>query len=239
MTFKLQNWITFNFDWKSSLFFFLAFILFTSIGTVSHETGHYLIAQEYFKNPSIHYGSVSYGEWKKHQETKEWISHHSDSTGYVAKEHYAQFKKYPDLRRKHSFYSTLGGPIQTILFGTTGFLLLYFKKKKVFRIRDWLAVFLAYFWSREVYIFLILGVKYLFTSNVTKGNDEVKMAQYLELPLMLPAVILGILGLLVLIYVTFFKIPIDKRFTFIISGIMGSVCGFVLWMDILGPILMP
>jgi hypothetical protein len=239
MILKSKNRITFNFDWKSSVFFFFGFVLFTPIGTVSHEAGHYLVAQQYFKKPTLHYGYVVYGEWERQQEMNKWFTAHSDNEGNVFNEDSRKLESYRSQARRHGFYSTFGGPLQTMLFGTIGVLILYFRKKRRFKFLDWLAVFLAYFWSREVFIFLSLSLKFLINGTIAISSDEAVIAHYLETPLLVPAAIFGCLGIMILTYVTFMKIPIRKRFTFIVSGILGSIVGFILWLEILGPILMP
>ena len=239
MTFKLHDWVTFNFDWKRSVFILLGFVLFTPLGTLSHEAGHYLVAQQYFKKPTLHYGYVVYGEWKRQPEMNKWFAAHSDNEGKVFENNSNTLQSYRAQAQRHSFYSTLGGPLQTMIFGTIGLLILHFRKKKGFKLLDWLAVFLTYFWSREVFIFLSLGIKYLINGTIPISSDEVVIARYLRIPLLAPAAFFGCLGIIILTYVTFVKIPARNRFTFIVSGILGSAIGFVLWLDILGPIILP
>ncbi|WP_405370384.1 hypothetical protein [Nonlabens sp. Asnod2-A12] len=239
MSFKIQNYITINFNWKSSIYFLLAFVLFTPLGTVSHEAGHYLVAQRYFKKPTLHYGYVNYGEWKQQPEMNKWYSQHSDSDGQVYEEDIQTLEIYRKKAQRHGLYSTLAGPSQTMLFGTIGFLLLYFNNSDKFKFKNWIAVYLAYFWSREVFIFLSLVITRLLTGQIPLQSDEVVIAYYLKIPLLLPAAIFGLLGIIVLTYTTFNKIPIEHRFTFIISGIVGSFIGFILWLRFLGPIIMP
>jgi len=52
-------------------------------------------------------------------------------------------------------------------------------------------------------------------------------------------IILGFAGLLISLFVIFNIIPNRHRLTFIISGLVGSSIGFILWMNILGPGILP
>lgn len=50
---------------------------------------------------------------------------------------------------------------------------------------------------------------------------------------------LGVIGLIIPLFVIFKFIPNRMRLTFILSGLLGGVIGFILWMNILGPKLLP
>lgn len=71
------------------------------------------------------------------------------------------------------------------------------------------------------------------------AGDEAKISEYLELPIGIIPIVLGTLGLLVSIFVIFRVVPLKLRLTFIIGGLIGGVGGFVLWMNIFGPIILP
>jgi hypothetical protein len=47
-------------DIKSLFILTIVFILFTAIGTVSHEYGHISVAKIYGYETSLHYGSMNY-----------------------------------------------------------------------------------------------------------------------------------------------------------------------------------
>jgi hypothetical protein len=225
MLFKLPQLITLRFSWKNGLLFFLGFVLFTIIGTLSHEAGHYAIAKKYLKNPTLHYGYVSHGdEWK-------------DDYKITESEPYSE-ETLTELNKRYLLL-TLGGPLQTILTGSMGLFILLLRRKKVFDWKNWVAVFLAYFWAREVYMFLFLGFDWMVKGSIPNAGDEVRIANYLNLPPFSIAAILGAIGIILLIYVTFKIIPLKDRLTFIISGLMGSIVGFIFWLGFAGPLLMP
>ena len=74
------------------IFFTFLFILFTIIGTLSHEWGHILFAK---------------------------------ALGYQTELHFAHMEVIEEVRVEfHSFLIFAGGPIQTMLTGTIGYILL-------------------------------------------------------------------------------------------------------------------
>ncbi len=222
---RLPTLITLQFSWKNGILFFLGFISFTIIGTLSHEAGHFAVGKLYFENPELHYGYVSYGEdWKD---------------GYKIAENEPYSEETLTELNKRYLLLTLAGPLQTVLTGSIGLFILLLRRKKVFGWKNWVAVFLAYFWAREVYMFLFLGYDLLISGTMPTAGDEVRIAGYLNLHPFSIAAILGTIGTVLLIYVTFKIIPIEHRLTFIISGLLGSIVGFVFWLGFAGPYLMP
>jgi len=61
----------------------------------------------------------------------------------------------------------------------------------------------------------------------------------LDLPFWLLAAITGVIGFFVLYVVVFKFIPQQQRLTFVSSGIVGGVAGYVLWLYLPGPLLLP
>jgi hypothetical protein len=49
----------------------------------------------------------------------------------------------------------------------------------------------------------------------------------------------AIFGIIVLTVVVFKFIPTQQRLTFIASGLIGGVSGYILWLHLLGQIIMP
>ena len=81
---------------KLGVYLITGFILFTVVGTVSHELGHFFAAKALGHNARINYGYTYYGS---------------------------------NVGHYHSFIITLCGPLQTIITGTTGFLLILYYRK--------------------------------------------------------------------------------------------------------------
>lgn len=99
-------------------------------------------------------------------------------------------------------------------------------------------IFLTLFWLRQTANFSIWLIDYLSTGDLS-GPDEVYLAKKLELPYWLLMAITGVIGGVVLAIVVFKFIPLRQRFTFIVSGIFGGISGYLLWLELLGPVVMP
>ena len=249
-----------RFKFQPQLFFLLTlgFVLFTAIGTVSHEYGHILVAKAYGYETQLHYGMASFNP-----------PGYKDDPSYIALD--SLFKEYPEtpyldlhenvrkLHQKHhdilqerywsddsndGLFITMGGPAQTMLTGICGLLILFFRRKlraqQGFKLVDWLGAFLSLFWLREVFNLVMSTTRELISPNGEWfGGDEEVISTELGLWDGTFSMLLGMIGLALSLYVIFKVVPSPKRFTFIVSGLVGGILGFVLWMDVLGPILLP
>lgn len=192
------------------------FVLMTVVGTLSHEFGHFVVVEILGMDGEIHY---SYMRTIKNE-------------------------NYRHLFKWESILISLGGPIQTMLTGTIGFLLLYeFKNEILKRSRlerkHWAMVFMAMFWLRQTAISFMIIAVYLFQGLIMQKGDESRISLKLGLPVFTLDIITGFVGLIIISIVIFKFIPISQRFTFILSGFAGGVLGYVLWMEILGPKILP
>ncbi|MFK7908307.1 MAG: hypothetical protein AB8B69_24470 [Chitinophagales bacterium] len=139
---------------------------------------------------------------------------------------------------------SLGGVLQTILTGTFGLLFLIFRYRRIekygLKFIDWLGVFLSLFWLREIFN-LLLGIagEIINPNGSFFGGDEAKISSLLNLPIGTFSIILGTTGLAVSLFVVFKIVDRKLQATFILSGLLGGVSGFVLWMMILGPKILP
>ena len=61
-------------DLKKFLIIVIGFILFTIVGTQSHELGHILVAKFFGYKTSLNYGSMTYSKGKKREELREFYS---------------------------------------------------------------------------------------------------------------------------------------------------------------------
>ncbi|MGB0850652.1 MAG: hypothetical protein ACPGTP_05365, partial [Bacteroidia bacterium] len=66
-----------------------------------------------------------------------------------------------------------------------------------------------------------------------------KIARMLELPDGIIAIPSFIIGLFISLWVIFKVLPKHNRNTFILSGVAGGVSGYLLWLEWLGPIVLP
>lgn len=231
--------IDLKFEIKHFVFFTISFLLFTIVGTLSHEYGHIVVAKSYGYKTFLHYGSMHYDSKEESREIDLYYSYNETQIKKGAIEN-KKFLKMISDRNEKSFWITVGGPTQTMLTGILGLVILYFRKdKKTFQFLDWLAVFLSLFWLREVFNLLTGLIQGFFFNKEYFGGDEFGISQYLELPTGTVSIILGFLGLLISLTVVFKIVPKINRFTFILSGLVGGLSGFYLWFFILGPILLP
>ena len=70
-------------------------------------------------------------------------------------------------------------------------------------------------------------------------GDEVKISRGLNLWDGTVPIVLGVIGLVISLIVIFKFVPISKRKSFIWGGLIGGISGFILWMIIIGPIVLP
>jgi hypothetical protein len=230
---------------KPFLFLSLTFILFTAIGTISHEYGHIVIAESLGYDTTLHYGSMNYSNSelskklsKIYSDNKTAIENGND---FAQK---AEYEKRFEKLESDGFLITIGGPLQTILTGTIGLVLIFLRRNKInkrgLNLIDWLAIFLSLFWLREVFnLTMSVSSELIAPAGSFFGGDEKNISLILNLWPGTVSVVLGIIGLLISSFIVFEIIPKKLRFTFILSGLLGGTCGFILWMNILGPGLLP
>ena len=138
----------------------------------------------------------------------------------------------------------IGGPLQTLITGVIGLTLLFLRRKSIkisgLKLLDWIAVFLSLFWLRVIFNLVISITRELIKPNGSYfGGDEKHIAELLNLPSGTFSLTLGIIGGLVCAFIIFKIIPSKLRFTFMLSGLVGGISGFILWMIVIGPKLLP
>jgi hypothetical protein len=183
----------------------------TVIGTLAHECGHWLTAR---------------------------------CLGYAAELHYA-YTTYPDekMNSLDRFYIILGGPVQTMLTGTIGLILLRTNRKKFrqtekLNILQWIYIFLSLFWLRQTMNLMISLGGCLLNGEFSTRPDEIRLAQYLDLPLLSISICTGLVGALVGNWVFFKCIPRGQKLSFLMAGFTGGMAGYVLWVVWLGKYIM-
>lgn len=232
-------------DIKHLVILSLAFILFTAIGTVSHEYGHIIVAKSLGYNTTLHYGSMNYNSGELHDKLIQiYNEYKTEIENNLDFEKRTEYETGINTLRSNGLLVNLGGPLQTILTGTLGLILLFWRRKQIhqrgLKMIDWLSVFLSLFWLREVFNLAMSVSQEIISPNGTWfGGDEKKISQGLELWPGTFSILLGILGLILSIFVIFKIIPNKIRLTFILSGFIGGTVGFILWMNMIGPKLIP
>lgn len=219
-------------------------MLFTVIGTLSHEMGHALVARNYGRDAVIHYGYTSYTATAEDSLFQD-----------IALRNHTEIRAGSDFPERPRFESmkqrifreqrniTWGGPGQTMFTGTIGLVLLLsqwrnFKRAERLGSTQWLIVFLTLFWLRQVMNFMIgIGTAAL-TGSFPRNGDEAQLALHYGLPFwtinavtFIPAVAVCILA--------FSALPKSQRGSFLTAMIIGAPAAYFLWFEILGPVLMP
>lgn len=231
-----------NLSKKYFITFIIAFILITPIGTISHELGHLFVAKSLGYNTTLHHSSVNWdNELLKNLKTqyeKFKLQIENDLPFEGQQEYEINIK----VLNREKLLMLLGGVAQTIIFGLVAFLLLLYRvfiKKKNFTSIDWLLSFVSLFWIREpanLVLSIIKGIK--LKNNIYFYGDEAKIAKLLGLHegfLLLPLTIIAILISLMILKI----IPNNRKKEFIIAALIGCPIGYVLWMIIIGPIILP
>ncbi len=235
-----------QFVFKKYLFIYLTlgFIAFTVIGTLSHEFGHYAVAKYFGWNPRIGYAYCMPGSNYSQSRLKEIYDLRNveidNNKLFPEKE---EFEKLSKKFRLTTSLITLGGPIETILTSIIGLIILInyrkkLSKKESFSFTNWLCVFIALFILRQS-ANMFVGFGILLLTSRTPHGDEFRISWMIGLNPWALDIITGVIGLLVLAWIIFRIIPISERFTFILSGIFGGVSGYILWLILLGPIILP
>ncbi|MEQ6124189.1 hypothetical protein AAON49_08325 [Pseudotenacibaculum sp. MALMAid0570] len=230
---------------KYSAFVIIGFILFTIIGTISHEYGHIVVAKSLGYKTTLHYGSMNYKDSDLYKKLGEIYNENKiaiENKSFFDKK--AEYEKGIKKIKSDRLFIAIGGVLQTILTGTIGLIILCYRRRKIekdrLRLIDWLAIFLSLFWLRQVFNIVISITNEIFSPNGNYfGGDEKKIAELLGLWDGTVACALGIIGVAIFLFIVFKVISRPLRLTFILSGLIGGVLGFILWMKILGPLILP
>ncbi len=223
----------------------MAFILATAAGTLLHEAGHYVVAKSFGFRASIHFASTHYDDLGPFDSIyvieSQYRKQIADGTFFPEKEKYDHLlRKYREAR----LLTSMGGPLQTMLTGTISLLLLFawkksFKERQELLPWQWLLIFTSLFWLRQAANMVVWLCVLLFRNRIMLSGDEIEIAHRLHLPFWSVFTLTGLTGLIVLAIVTFRFIPRGQRRTFVWAGIAGGVAGYVLWLYLLGPVLLP
>ncbi len=225
--------------------FIIAFMVCTVVGTLTHELGHIAMAKMLGYKTKLHYASMSWN-WEK-------LTNKIDEYRVKYKTEIIEDMDFPGKRdyentikkiRRDDLLIAMGGPLETMLTGVIGLILLFFRRRKIaqsgFKIVDWIAVFLSLFWLREVFnLTMSISKGVLCGSGRYFGGDEAWISNMLYMPSGVVPIVLGVIGLIISVYVVFKVVPKRTRLSFIIGGFIGGGIGFVLWMNFIGPIVLP
>lgn len=234
-----------KFDKRLFFIFFIAFIFSTIAGTLSHEFGHYVMAKSLGYQPRISYGHCN---WEQDEDAKAIDSvfnkYKGDSLPAIDSADIIFLNGIGERQERDDFWIGFGGPAQTMLTGSIGFLMIWWNRKKIsesakLSFYQWVLIFLSLFWLRQVAIFGVILLAWLITGELKFGGDEYGLALKSGLPqwsIILPS---ALTGLAILWYIVFKIIPGRQRLTFLLSGLAGGVFGYYFWLLWIGPKIMP
>jgi hypothetical protein len=242
----LKNLIGFSFDIRLFAILVAGFFAFTIIGTVSHESGHYIMARCFGFEAKINYASTSFHvndkDWTFFKET--WTQYRSQIKSDKPFPEKDRYDKIVALYKRAGIWPLAGGPLQTMLTGTIGFILLMVLRKRFFTAERlsfglWLVIFIALFWLRQTTNFFVDLSTFLIFGFRGRHGDEFGLARYFHLPSWSILIVTALIGLVVLVAVIFKFVPKKQRLTFMASGIAGGVAGYVFWLVLIGKLIMP
>jgi len=235
-----------SFDFRLFVLLAIGFIAFTVIGTVSHESGHYLMAKCFGYEAKIHYASTGIRD-----NQKDWLFFKSVWQKYPSQirsnQPFPEKERFEKIRAEHKragFWLTAGGPLQTMLTGTIGLIILILLRKRYFSAERlsfglWLLIFITLFWLRQTANFFIVLPMSIIHGSINGHGDEFGLARYFHLPVWSILTFSALIGIVILAVVIFKFIPIKQRLTFMAAGLVGGVTGFVFWLILFGKIIMP
>lgn len=219
--------------------------MFAAVGTVSHELGHLILAKSLGYETALHYGSVEYENFSLSEKLSEI---YRENKAAIENETFfdqrGEYEKCLSKSRSSELLIAIGGPLQTLLTGTIGLSILFYRRKRIekngMNLTDWLSVFLALFWLRQVFnVIMTISGEVISPDGSYFGGDEEYISKSLNLWPGTVSIVLGILGSILAVLVVFKVVPRQLILTFVLSGLIGGVIGFVLWMNILGPRILP
>jgi hypothetical protein len=193
---------------------FPSFIFATILGTLFHEWGHYIVAEALGYDAVIHYAFTSY-------------------------------TSAPVVRQPtDSFWISLGGPLQTLMTGTIGLIMMVVQRKSfreatTLSTQQWFLVLITLCWLRPAANLVTWIGGYFINGRFSPRGDEIVLAGFLHLPIWSVLVVTALMGLLVLTIVVIKFIPAKQRITFLCAGLTGGIAGYVLWLKCLGRFILP
>ena len=242
----MKKIIPFVWNTKSFFFLFFGFILFTIIGTLTHECGHYLASRFLgFKGGKIGYAYTEIGEndytTAYRKAIKQYgveIANHSDFPGMK------QFETDKDKSQRDWLLVGIAGPLETILTGSIGLIILIVYRNKFLNSDSlspiqWMSILVTLFWLRGSFNLMTWLCTFLLTGKKLIRSDEFFISMNLGLGPLTISILSAISGILVLLYVLFRIIPVRQRLTFLCAGFTGGIAGALLWLVFLGPKIMP
>ena len=190
----------------------LVFVPMPALGTFIHELSHYSVATAVGFDATLHYRSTTWETPIPSSEMAELLV-------------------------------VLAGPLVGITIGTFGLCWLVSLDRRGHLIpastkRGWVPFLLTLFWARQVFTAIFALLKSVVSGGWTL-TDETIACLMLGLPLWVLPAILGGFGVAVCVRGVRLFVPVPNRALFLAGALVGCGAGWVLWMHVLGPWLLP
>ena len=222
----------------------VVFIIMTVIGTLSHEFGHYSVAKALGQEAHINYQS----SWHTNAALNAYLGRIYEANKYEIQHHlpFAERTNYEAALasyQRQSILILMGGPLQTMLTGTTGFLLLVYYRKRFITDeqitwKGWVCIFLALFWLRQLANLATGLFGFIVAGKTSFRGDEFILAQWANWNMWSIQVVTALVAVFIFWKVLSF-IPKQFVLTFILSGLMGGVIGYYAWLIKFGKYILP
>lgn len=199
----------------------VTFVFAFTIGVLSHEAGHFVVAKFFGYEPTIHYQFTDFHD--------EILASDTSVEGQALLNH----------RR---IWMLAGGPLETMIVSSVTLLLLFLVRKPDRRqisptFFEWVLITVSLFWMRQPVNFTVWLLKGALFNRYSFQGDEVKIASMLGLPIWFLLFITATVALIVL-YGIVQCIPKSLLPTVIISAFIGGILEYLCWSLWLGPILL-
>lgn len=218
------------------------FLPMAAVGTLCHESGHWLVMRALGNRPVLHYGSCSWGHDSLWEGEAVIIQrrHEYEASGQRVPADVPPMPGRADEIVCETTLGLLGGPLVNMTIGTIGLLSLWALRRRsdAWEAPQWCALVAALFWSRQPFILACAFGEYLVNGYVRAGGDEVRIAIYNGLPGYSLLLASGIVGAAVCI-VTLRLFPAGYRLHLLLVGTLSCIAGYALWYGLLGPLLLP
>jgi FtsH-binding integral membrane protein len=102
----------------------------------------------------------------------------------------------------------------------------------------WTLVFISLFWLRQVANLFMVVMSLLLKGQPSQSGDEMLLANHLHINIWTIQLVTGLIGLSIFAIIIRY-LPKTVIMTFLISGLIGGVLGYYLWLIKFGQYIMP
>jgi hypothetical protein len=223
--------------WKNLFITIFLTIITFCIGIITHEVGHAITGKIFDqKNIRVTY-KATFMESKYHDSLKLIRKLRKyEIKNYL---NYPEKKYYREVFEIPTIYIHSGACILTFSIGFVSLLLLYFNQHLLY-FQHWSSYFIFYpslFLGQFISDGIILLINVILDKPITL--DLVVVASLLYLPRFSLVLFMFILVSIMLSYLFFKLISIEKRGYLILGISLGTIIGRIIWFNFLGPIILP